>query len=639
MSGICGVWAFDGNAGDLNPVLAELERRGPDGTHSWSDGPVALGHTSLATTPEALAEVLPLTDPGSGCTITADIRLDNREELIAAFDLGREGRTIGDGELVLRAYLKWGEQCPAQLLGDFAFAIWDPREQRLFCARDHMGMRQLNYHYAPGKLFAFGTVDTALLAIEAVPGGLNEARIADFITDLEGFDFTSTFFNEIHRVPPAHWVAIANDSCRIERYWAPRAEPPLRLGSDAAYAAAFLAIFTEAVRCRTRTAGGLAAMLSGGLDSTSVVAVAAAVLSARHEGPLTTISAVGRDASSCPETAAIGSALSIEGLDPILVKKDDLGEKGDSLTAAMNDVRNPFEVNGTMLRCIYLTARENGINVVLDGGAGDVVFATDNRIASLLSRRRFRQAWREVCGEINFWKPRRPLEFLVRKLASASWVAAAPRSLRLRWRRYRLSRPPADLAPAFAERVGFADRLKTADSLVGLMGTSEPARRVQSIFHPNLASGRERFDQFAGSFGVESRDPFMDIRLIQFCLSLPAEQLQDGGWPKIILRRAVEALVPQDIAWRRGKEHLGWDFTKALLESWNGWQEGMSDPGSPLNRYVSQRALRDVRNSWNDPSGPTLRLFALDRFLRRYSAQVHGLSSDRGLDLTTEPRY
>ena len=106
MSGICGVWAFDGGAPDLDPLLAKLERRGPDGTNRWQDGPVALGHTLLATTPEALVEVLPLTEPDSGCTITADARIDNREELIAALDLAGETRVIGDGELILRAYLE-----------------------------------------------------------------------------------------------------------------------------------------------------------------------------------------------------------------------------------------------------------------------------------------------------------------------------------------------------------------------------------------------------------------------------------------------------------------------------------------------------------------------------------------------------
>jgi asparagine synthase (glutamine-hydrolysing) len=145
MSGICGVWAIDGDptARPIDAIIGLLERRGPEGSHVWSDGPVALDHTLLATTPEALVERLPLTDEASACTITADARLDNREELFATLGIDGDARAIGDGELILRAYVRWGDECPAKLLGDFAFAIWDPRNQTIFCARDHMGMRQL----------------------------------------------------------------------------------------------------------------------------------------------------------------------------------------------------------------------------------------------------------------------------------------------------------------------------------------------------------------------------------------------------------------------------------------------------------------------------------------------------------------
>ena len=271
MSGICGAWTLDGSVTDLGPVLTLLERRGPDGTRHWKEGGVALGHTLLATTPEALVEKLPLTDLTSGCTITADVRLDNRETLMAELGLTREARTIGDGELILRAYLKWAEDCPKQLLGDFAFAIWDPRAQKLFCARDHMGMRQFNYCHVPGELFTFATEDTALLAVDRVPKTLNEDRIADLIVDLECVNTTSTFFAHVHRLPAAHTLVVEASRYIIRRYWTLRPPTPLRLASDDLYAAAFLKIFTEAVRCRLRSAGGVGAMLSGGLDSSSIV--------------------------------------------------------------------------------------------------------------------------------------------------------------------------------------------------------------------------------------------------------------------------------------------------------------------------------------------------------------------------------
>ena len=634
MSGICGVWALYGGKPDIGPIVAELQRRGPDATRQWRDGQVALGHTLLATTPEALVEQLPLTDAASGCTITADVRLDNREELVAALGLDKETRTIGDGELILRAYLKWGEDCPTHLLGDFAFVIWDAREERLFCARDHMGMRQFNYCHVEGGLFAFSTVDTALLALPLVPKSINEPRIADYIADLEGYDFTSTFFVHIHRLAPAHVLTVDSDGVAIRRYWTLRPPPRLTLPDNAAYAAAFLNVFTEAVRCRLRTARGLGAMLSGGLDSSSVVAVAAQLMSS----PLKTLSAVDPHTSGCAETKAIEAMLRIDGLDPIRIDKSDFGGKREALIAEMNEVRNPFEVNMTMLRSIYMTARDKGLNVVLDGGAGDVILTSDNRIAADLSAGRFRTAWREATEAAKFWKMRQPRRYLAKELLAGAWVAFVPIAIRSRLRAMRVAKPFPAIAHSFATRVDFDGRQRRADRHSKMGVRSDAARRAQSILHPNLPSGRERYDQVAGSFGVESRDPFMDLRVIHFCLSLPPEQLQAGGWPKIILRRAIEAMLPGEIAWRRGKEHLGGDFTMSLVATWTGWSDSMSDPNSPLRDYLSGDALREVRAIRNaPPSSLAIRLFALNRFLRGFGA-TKGIDQQIIMSETTNSR-
>jgi asparagine synthase (glutamine-hydrolysing) len=111
----------------------------------------------------------------------------------------------------------------------------------------------------------------------------------------------------------------------------------------------------------------------------------------------------------------------------------------------------------------------------------------------------------------------------------------------------------------------------------------------------------------------------MDIRLMEFCLSLPPDQLQDGGWPKIILRRAAHSLLPNGLAWRCGKEHLGWDFTRALLGSFDHWRDGMSRSDSPIVPYVSKQTLRQLREGQDEPpSGLAFRFFVLDRFLRRF---------------------
>ncbi|NJO56564.1 MAG: MFS transporter, partial [Rhodospirillales bacterium] len=111
--------------------------------------------------------------------------------LIAALGIDTADRVVGDGAIILAAYLRWGPACPERLLGDFAFAIWDPRHRRLYAARDKVGMRQLTYHFAPGSLFACATDPQAVIAHGEVPKRVNETRIADFIDQLEAADHVS----------------------------------------------------------------------------------------------------------------------------------------------------------------------------------------------------------------------------------------------------------------------------------------------------------------------------------------------------------------------------------------------------------------------------------------------------------------
>jgi asparagine synthase (glutamine-hydrolysing) len=402
--------------------------------------------------------------------------------------------------------------------------------------------------------------------------------------------------------------------------------PPLELDSDEAYAAAFLDVFTEAVRCRLRSTGKLAAMLSGGLDSSSVVAVAAGIRMTSGEGPLKTLSAVGLDAEQCQETQAVHSALTIAGLDPSIVSQIDVIGHSAALMSEIEQADNPFNVQTTILRLIYLKAKEDGINIVLDGGAGDVVLTSSNRIAAMLRRGQVVRALREVDGEMSFWKPSKPAKYRLHALLSGAWVAFAPLWLRNLRRHALFSKPFSEVRSDLARRVDNARRRRIADAHGSVDVRSDAARRARVIRHPHLSSGRERFDQIAAPFAIECRDPFMDIRVIHFCLSLPPEQLQDGGWPKIILRRAIQALVPHDIAWRSGKEHLGGDFTAALFATAEDWGKSMRDHNSPLQYYVSdavRRSLGEVEK--RDLDALTLRLFALDLFLRRYRARSDGL--------------
>ncbi|NJK41363.1 MAG: hypothetical protein HC934_08430 [Acaryochloridaceae cyanobacterium SU_2_1] len=143
MSAIAGIFHRDHcplQPQQLEEMIQALAHRGPQGCHSWLQGSIGLGHCLLWTTPESIHETLPLQQ--ETLVITADVRLDNRPDLIDQLDLQDPDLSqLTDSQLILAAYQRWGKSCPAYLLGDFAFALWDGKQQQLFCARDHFGVK------------------------------------------------------------------------------------------------------------------------------------------------------------------------------------------------------------------------------------------------------------------------------------------------------------------------------------------------------------------------------------------------------------------------------------------------------------------------------------------------------------------
>lgn len=572
MSGIFGLFNQDGapvSRGELTDMASLLERRGPDGTGLWNAGCAGLGHTLLATTPELVFERQPRRDPATGCVITADVRLDNRDELLAALGLGDRAAVIGDAGLILAAYLAWGESCPARFLGDFAFAIWDPRHRALFCARDQFGMRPFYYHHTPGRFLVFASEPKAILVLPQTPYRINEGRIADFlVSELEGIDKTSTFFEEVYRLPPAHTLTVTPDRMTQRRYWTLEPGPELRLASNEAYAEAFLDVFREAVRCRLRSAGQVGSMLSGGMDSGSVVAVARELLAEEGRGPLPTFCAVGPDPETCVETRTIHEALTMDGLEPHLVNHAELQEWLPELEELTWNLEEPFDAHMTLVRTVYLAAHRQGIKLLLDGVAGDVVLGEGSYLARLLRRGRWRTAYREAVAQNRFWGGAYPPWRALYQAARSAFVPQSVRRvlapLRARQRVRRNVRDSA-ICPRFARRIRLAERLDTLDGH-GSAGASVPygVERARAIEHPYLTVGRERYDRVASAVAVEPRDPFLDRRVVHFCLSLPGGQRLADGWPKVVLRRAMAGRLPDAVRWRRGKEHLGWAFTKNL---------------------------------------------------------------------------
>ena len=157
-------------------------------------------------------------------------------------------------------------------------------------------------------------------------------------------------------------------------------------------------------------------------------------------------------------------------------------------------------------------------------------------------------------------------------LGRGMWAALAPTSIRTLRRRVAWRHRDAaigkigTISSEFARRIDLAARRRKLRDPADIDYLADE-QRVRSLAHPIVVAGVERYDRVAAAIGIEARDPFSDLRLIDFCLSLPRSQLQEGGWPKVLLRRAMAGLVPDDIRWRRGKEHLGPRFTSAIFSA------------------------------------------------------------------------
>lgn len=595
MSGICGVLRLDGGTPgypEIDDILGVLGRRGPDSSRTWRANGVILGHALLATTPEAAVEVMPYHDQETGCAITADARLDNRDDLFRSLAVAADGRVVGDGELILRAYLKWGEGCTSRLLGDFAFGIWDSRNSRLFCARDQLGMRQLTYAYLPGQVFVFATEPRAVVRHSLIPDAVNEGRIADFLDELEDTDLRSTFFAYVSRLPPAHNLIVERSRVRLERYWELPDPPQLRLGCDKEYAEAFRDVFGAAVASRLRSKRPVAAMLSGGIDSGSVAAMAADILARHQLGPLRTFSVTGADPTCGPEAGSIETAVAtIAGIDPRVISIEHL--ERDDVQSLLNLTRSdaePFDGQMGLVRSTYLAAHQEGFNVVLDGVASDMVMNAPSHLAFLLRRGHFAQAWREARDSELFWGDLKPAW---RELAIAGVGAWAPKAVRS-WRREmtwkakdraigRTSLCSSDLAV----RANLIERRTEARKLFFGIDHLTPGARSRGLGHPSIVVGRERYDRVASALAIEPRDPFLDLRLIAFALSLPRSQLQSHGWPKLILRRAMDGLLPNSMQWRRGKEHFGWWFTRRLMGEGGLLEDLNAEQRATIGPYVN----------------------------------------------------
>jgi asparagine synthase (glutamine-hydrolysing) len=609
MSGIVGIFYQDDRKVDrqqLGQLVDTLAHRGPDGARIWSQGSVGFGHRMLWTTPESSIETLPLANATGNVVLTADARIDNRNELIDILELrDRPAEKITDSQLILSAYEKWGENCPQYLLGDFAFAIWDERRQTIFCARDHFGIKPLYYCLQRGRVFCFASEIKTLLSLPEIPRRVNEVRIADYLYPMLE-DKSITAYEGIFRLPPAQTLTVnARGDIQLQTYWSLQVENELQFASDEDYAAAFRDIFTEAVRCRVRSAFPVGSQLSGGLDSSSVTCVARNLLQAEGE-QLHTFSDVYDDVPECDERPFMNEVLAQGGVTPHYIHPDRLGP--------LSEWENMFPADeepclvGANAYLVWESNRQTaktGVRVVLDGFDGDTTVSHGTGYFAELARQgkwatfaaeaqaisqhfdttptsmlyRFGLSYLEELARqwkwIAFFKAARGMgqHFKIRSYTKLflrhGLKPIIPQGLLRIWHALRGHNPASEketsIAPQFARRIGISDRDRLFHKNDRPI-TSDVEEQLQAFKSGCFTLVLEQVDRAAAAFSLEFRHPFMDKRLIEFCMAVPASQKLHQGWTRMIMRRAMQDILPEAIQWRGGKTDLSANCFHGLLK-------------------------------------------------------------------------
>jgi asparagine synthase (glutamine-hydrolysing) len=579
-------------------MIASMAVRAPDGINVWSNGAAGLAHGALHTTPEGAIEKLPLVR-GRAVTITADARLDNRGELLRELGIDMQP---GDGELILAAYERWGEGCPEHLLGDFAFAIWDSRSQELFCACDRFAIKPLCWH-SSHTLFAVATEIKGLLALPEIPRRFNEQRFADFLTE-QMDDPVSTVYKDVYRLPAAHSLKISSDGPSVRRYWVLEPARRIDLPSDADYEDAFRSAFFDAVGARLRTQAPITAMLSGGLDSSSVTVVARELLGSSEVSrlPLRTVSARFRAMPAIDEYEYMRAVVALGSLQPKFVFPENFGPLEDWEGAAWRGDEPELIPQRTIMRSLYEATAELGSNCVLDGDGGDLVVSHGRERLTHLARAGL---WIRLIRETRALSRRTDagMATLLREFALTPFLPVGLSRLRQRLRRRRAADSPlwtggVPLTADFKQEAQLEERY---GAMPRQMRRLDPRRAaLEQLMLPQFEL--PIFDRMAALFGVEPRYPFFDSQLVELCVAIPADQKLRNGYNRDVMRRALSHYLPPRVASRTNKAGSGAHITQTLPET---------------GRPVIEHALR------NDLGGIS-RYVELDEVRRQYTHCLHG---------------
>ena len=550
MCGICGKIYFDQmrtvSSSDLKQMAATLSHRGPDGDGVWTGQHVGLAHRRLAIIDLRTVAGQPMSNEDGTVWITFNGEIYNFQELRQALTArGHIFRTQSDTEVIIHAYEEYGRACVERLRGMFAFAIWDGRKRLLFLARDRLGKKPL-FYYLGRDQFLFASEIKALLvdrtvAVEPDPVGL------DHFLALQYIPAPLTAFHGIRKLPPAYWLEVCDGRIEMGRYWKLQYIPKRPLTMSEA-AAELRWHFTEAVRLRLASDVPLGAFLSGGVDSSAVVATMAQEMG--H--PVRTFSVGFEDASLDERPYARQVAERYGTTHTELVVKAPVT---DILPRLVWHYDEPFGDASAVPSYAIAELTSQHVTVVLSGDGGDENFAGYEWYVKDLFVRQGEVIPLWLRQWIASWAqgvlPTRRQRGLLRKLTHLTELLAMSPARRYAYWMEHFSREARQqlYTPAFGAQV----MKSNPEGLFGeAFAQSDTEEWVDTMLDAdvNLYLPEDllvKIDRATMAHSLEVRSPFLDHILMEFVASVPADLKLSGKQQKRVLKTMLRDLLPKAI--------------------------------------------------------------------------------------------
>lgn len=584
-------------------LLAKLADRGSAGVYSYQGDSVSIVYAHAGTGKKTHT----FRDSQRSIVVAGDIRIDNRDDIQDMLGSG-SGDIVSDADLAAKAFERWGPSGIERIIGDFALAIWDTKADALYCFRDHFGIRPLFYE-KNAESFSFASEAKFLPGYRK--GAFTDDYLGCYLAQVPLYE-PETAHPNIFRLMPGHWLRFQNGNLIVEKYW----ELEIKPINSADPAREFRRLFDMAVNDRMEPPTRMAALLSGGLDSSAITCVAEKILSSEaSEQPLRTYSMVYEDNPPLDERPYINDVLATGHYD----KKFLPMQNYQPLTGAIDILdlqEGPFGAQGLLKTAyMYEIAANDGIEVILDGHGGDEAVGygtgrlwelansgrwiriiplvrTVNRLHGTSSLANYLSLLERFGSEHLYT---RALRWIIRQFVNRRKTEDAQKQPT--WERY--------LTSQFIEEFNLRQRSIDSRTLTVIERTSDQHYQLRNLVSPLVGMAFEMFDKTSAVAGLETRFPFFDKRLVEFSLGLASSEKLRLNQTRSILRRALKDIYPPSVARRQDKTDFMPELATGLVKCHSDVLDQMvADRDGKLAQYMDMDKLRDgISNFKHDPLG------------------------------------